>query len=315
MMLTTQWTAEDAARLMGWLDRWPSRTPKQRALIDLVRAKTGAGQGRDAPLAEPLQREAFRLLLVLACLGGELTTDEVARLHALNQQLAKPTPWPRILALARAGHGTRATMAMAGLAPDGKALLRAVWKHEGPFGVVRALLSSVGRGPANAARAARYRALQDLPPDTLGHAFFRHMTHRGLPLPGEAKSLPERAMHHDLMHVITGFDTDARGEGRLAPVYAGMTHRHPVAGADPFTMVMVGLMTFELGYRVGPTFVGAERGVVDPAELFTLIDVGAAVEVDVLTDWNFEAALNQPLVEVRAQFGLPPEGALALLPG
>jgi hypothetical protein len=137
------------------------------------------------------------------------------------------------------------------------------------------------------------------------------MTSRALAMPGQQNGMPERAMHHDLMHVITGFDTDARGEGRLSAFYAGATDKHRVEGADPFTFVVVGLMTFHLGYKVGPTFVGAEVGVSDPLELMALLDVGSAVPLAFMTEWKFADDFATPLTEVRRRFGLSPSGALA----
>ncbi len=315
MLLNTNWEPGQAAYALGLLERWGGQAPAQRAFFELARGRLGVPAAKEASvdsLGPARRREVLELLLVSTCLGTEVTQAQLIALEKLNRQLEHPTPWPGILRHAREGRGKRATMAMAGLSPDGKALLRAVWKTEGVLGVVRALLSSVGRGPKNPALAARYEQLSVLPHDTLGYAFFTHMRSRKLPMPGEKGSLPERAMHHDLMHVLTGFDTDARGEGRLAGFYAGATSRHPIEGGDAFAFVMVGLMTFHLGYDIGPTFVGAEHGVVDPAELFRFIELGSSVPFNVLTDWRFEDDFARPLVEVRVRFGMRPEGALAM---
>lgn len=315
MLLNTSWEPGEASYVLGLLERWGGQAPAQRAFLELARSRLAVQPSAEATvtsLGPARRREVIELLMVLTCLGTEVTEAQLAALEKLNGQLRKPTVWPRIVRHASSGQGKRATMALAGLSPDGKALLRAVWKQGGVLGVVRALLSSVGRGPTNAALAARYEQLGALPPATLGHAFFTHMRSRKLPMPGEKGSLPEVAMHHDLMHVLTGFDTDARGEGRLAGFYAGATSRHPVEGGDAFAFVMVGLMTFHLGYDIGPTFVGAEHGVVDPRELLRFIELGHSVPFNVLTEWSFADDLSRPLREVRARFGLHPEGALAM---
>lgn len=315
MLLNTKWESGQAEYLLALLERWGGDAPAQRSFLELVRARCGVRPAADVSidsLGPARRREAMEFLLVMTCLGMEVTDAQLNALEVLNRELTPRSPWPGILRHAKSGRGKRATMAMARLSPDGKALLRVVWKQEGVFGVVRALLSSLGRGPQNPTLAARYERLGALPPDTLGHAFFTHMRSRKLPMPGEKGSLPEVAMHHDLMHVLTGFDTDARGEGRLAGFYAGAASRHPIAGADAFTFVMVGLMTFHLGYDVGPTFVGAEHGVVDPHELIRFIELGDGVPFNVLTDWSFAADLLRPLREVRARFGIHPDGALAM---
>ncbi|MDP2273916.1 MAG: hypothetical protein Q8K32_24455 [Archangium sp.] len=315
MLLNTKWESGQAEYLLALLERWGGDAPAQRSFLELVRARLGVRPAADVSidsLGPARRREVLEFLLVMTCLGSEATDAQLSALELLNRQLTPRTPWPGIVRHAKAGRGKRATMTMAGLSPDGKALLRVVWKKEGVFGVVRALLSSLGRGPSNPTLAARYEQLGALPPNTLGHAFFTHMRSRKLPMPGEKGSLPEVAMHHDLMHVLTGFDTDARGEGRLAGFYAGATSRHPIAGADAFAFVMVGLMTFHLGYDIGPTFVGAEHGVVDPSELLRFIELGSRVPFNVLTDWSFAEDLPRPLREVRSRFGIHPDGALAM---
>jgi ubiquinone biosynthesis protein Coq4 len=154
----------------------------------------------------------------------------------------------------------------------------------------------------------RYANLEQHSEQSLAHRFYQHMIARKLPLPGAPGSLPEQALQHDLMHVVTGFDTDARGESRLAGFYAGVSSRFPIAGADPFTFVMVALLTFHLGYRVGPGFVATERGAVDPQELWRSIEYGLSAPRSPLANWDFYAEMATPLGDVRARFGLPAAG-------
>lgn len=315
-MLHARPSPNDAAQMLGWLKASVDlgASPKRRSLFDALRERWGAEpasaieqQGLDAAL----RAEIFELLVAAICLNGTLAESDLAMLERFNRTLARPTPWPRILRLGRSGRSKLATLALSRVAPDGKALLRAVWRDAGVRGVVNALRSSFGRGPADAELASRYAALASAPDDSLGRAFFVHMRARGLPLPGERGSLPELAMHHDLMHVITGFDTDARGEARLAGFYNGAVSRHPVVGGDAFAFIIVALMTFELGYDIGPTFVRPERGAIDPIELIACIDAGARTQVDVLGAWNFREELTQPLRRARARLGIHPDGFLA----
>ena len=324
MMLQTTWVGEEAAVLMAVMQGWfEGQSPglRQRQLLAEVSQRcspenTGVKVGtRDAlsALDELHRREALRLLLVLTCLGDTLDDAQLTRLEQLNRQFKQPTSWPTTVKLGRDGKVKRATLQLGRWAPDGKALLPAVWKEGGLFGVLSALRSAQGKGPANPKIAARYEALEGLPGDSLGRAFFEHMKSRSLPMPGQKGGLPEPAMHHDLMHVITGFDTDARGEGRLAGFYAGMATRHPVKGADPFAFIVVGLMTFHLGFKVGPSFVGAETGVIEPHEMMTFIELGHRVPFSVFTEWKFADDFAMPLSAVRQNFGLHADGALAML--
>lgn len=322
MMLQGTWSPAEASGLLGALQGFLTQEPNppQAALLALCAQRLRAAPAAGAPtelleaLAPPARQEALRLLVTLSCLRSPLEEGVVQRLSTLAAALKVRSPWPGILAHARAGHGTRATLAMARLSPDAKALLRQVWKGQGLLGVLRAMRSANGKGAPIPEVAARYAALERLPRDTLGFAFHAHMRARSLPLPGERGGLIEQAMQHDLMHVVTGCDTDARGEGRLAGFYTGVSARHPVPGADPFTFVMVALMTFQLGFKVGPTFVGADLGVVDPVELFAGIEVGSRAPLSPLTDWRFQEDFAAPLLEVRRRFGLHPEGLLAMFP-
>ncbi len=323
MMLQAQWTNEEGRLLAGGLTHWlggqPRATPQQQGLIQSVARRIGIS-AEEIPkvdnvsfeqLSDASQTEAMRLLLVLSCLGESLSKDQVGELNRLNVRLHRPTPWPKILAAAQAGHGRWATLLLAQHVPDARALMRKVWKDEGAVGLIRAFRSAQGKGPTNPLLAARYGALGELPEGTLGHAFFNHLRSRNLSLPGEQGGLPEPALHHDLMHVVCGCDTDARGEGRLAAIYAGMTTRHAVAGADPFTFIMVALMTFQLGYKIGPSFVVPEKGVIDPAEMMALIQVGLSIPFCAMTEWGFQQDFAKPLAEVRARFGFGVSGALA----
>jgi hypothetical protein len=301
MLLNGKWNEGEAAHALGLMEAWPAPGAGQRSFLELARRRLAVPPAAASleTLGPARRPETLELLLVLTCLGAEVSDPQLELLEALNRQLERPTPWVDLVRAARAGRRSRATMTLAQRSPDSRALFRTAWRQGGLFGAFPVLLSLLGRGPKNTAVAARYTGLGLLPPDTLGFAFFTHMRSRGLPMPG------------DLMHVITGFDTDARGEGRLAGFYAGATARHPVEGADPFTFVMVGLLTFHLGYPIGPTFVGAERGVVDPAELLAFIELGSQVPLDVIQAWRFEEDLEKPLAAVRARFGLTAAGAIS----
>jgi hypothetical protein len=60
--------------------------------------------------------------------------------------------------------------------------------------------------------AERLRALHDLPPGTLGHAYVEFYLRNGFPLPGDDVHLPAHYVNHDMNHVITGYEPTAPGE-------------------------------------------------------------------------------------------------------
>ncbi len=316
MMWNYEWQTGEAATTMALLQAWmPSHqhTAMQKEFLtvtaELLRA-AGNETGGFAQLSPAARVEAFRFLVMLTCFGAEVAPSDLARLEAVNREFAIRSPWPQIIALARAGHSKRATLQMGQLSPDGKALLRQVWKYEGLLGVVKTALMTMDIAFVTPEVARRYANVATLAHDTLGGAFFSHMSARRLPLPGAKGSLPERALQHDWMHVVTGFDTDPRGESRLAGFYAGVTSVHKVEGTDPFTFVMVALMTFHLGYKVGPSFVLSDRNAVSPRELAEHFIQGTRSPRSPLDDWRFQDELALPLTEVRRTFALPAAGAL-----
>jgi hypothetical protein len=316
MMFDHTWAPGDAEEVLGLLEQWASpaeRSAAQVAFLALASDQLAVSKARSpswARLSREAGAEAFRCLIVLACFAEAIDDKSLERLRALNRAQRFGSPWPDIIGHARAGRSVRATMSMGRRAPDGKSLLRQVWKSGGLWGVLKAAAAPMGLKLADAGVARRYSGLDTYAEGTLGNRFYLHMTSRRLPLPGAPGSLQELALQHDLMHVVTGFDTDARGESRLAGFYAGVSSRFPVAGADPFTFFMVALLTFHLGYRVGPGFVAAESGSVSPRELWACYEYGAHSARSPLHDWDFGAELTLPLTEVRARFGLPP-GAIA----
>ena len=76
--------------------------------------------------------------------------------------------------------------------------------------------------------------------------FFDDFQARKLAFPGERGGMPERTVHHDFMHIINRYGTDAAGECELAELYAGSTP------GDSFTFIGIALATFHLGMAVSP---------------------------------------------------------------
>ena len=73
----------------------------------------------------------------------------------------------------------------------------------------------------------RLRALHDLPPGTLGHAYVEFYRRNGFPLPGDDVHLPAHYVNHDMNHVITGYEPTAPGEvARSGFLFAADTSRH-----------------------------------------------------------------------------------------
>jgi hypothetical protein len=284
----------------------PNPSIRQQALCALavdVLGPPSAAVDMVAFREHPLAEHAVVALLVAALLDRGDGPRE-ALLAALDQVAAftdaadADRTWVRIARLAASGWGTLATARLATRVPDGRYLLQRTWQREGVLGLVRTLGSPFGLTPGQAERAARFRAMWSLPEDSVGHTFVRRLSDVGIPLPGEPGGLQEGALHHDLMHVLTGYSTEPEGECRLAGLYAGFGY----AGWPAW--IVVTLLTFELGLRVGPTFTPPTVGAFDPEAVWAAALRARDARFHPLdADWNIDALWPMPLVQARIDLG------------
>ena len=118
--------------------------------------------------------------------------------------------------------------------------------HSGVLGMIRAEATMLG-WTEDRKLAARYAALADLAPGTLGHALHAYYVRNGFPWPGQRKAAPEAIVSHDVTHIVGGYDTDPLGETLVAAFTAGYQ-------TDPslFFTALVGLVMFSTGVHVVP---------------------------------------------------------------
>jgi hypothetical protein len=173
--------------------------------------------------------------------------------------------------------------------------------HGGLAGLAKGVLGLRGlyRDPE---LAARYDALGQLAPDTLGRTYFHHIRDNGFGFPGEPNSLPEGAVYHDLTHVLSGYDTTPAGETCVGGFTAGYKR------ANPFYVLLVPALTFGTGVNVTPnpqptmTGILAEPGVA--ARFIEANERGARVNTDLSTGWDFWPLMALPLAGARASLGI-----------
>ncbi len=251
---------------------------------------------RDDPWAEV----AFMAIAVAGCIrDDELTLETVGRLKRYAEAAAIDPVWATVLGHAARGRRRLVTMALARRAPDGKQLLQRVWRERGALAIFDIARSITGKTPADPERGWWYKRLGLLPEGTVGRAFWANMTERGIALPGEAGGLPEGAVHHDLLHTLTGYGTDASGECEIAGFYAGLQY----AGWPSW--ILAALTTFELGLQVGPMFVPPTRGQFCPRRVLAAARRGYAARFDPLSpEWDFGALMPLPLADARARLGI-----------
>jgi len=283
--------------------------PAGERLLALAAATLELGDdGRAAPSLGPAdiaaafpspraRRVLVDALLLPACIEGEVTAAGEARVRALARALGVRSHWVDVLGPLRRRRVFAVKRQLYPRSPDGRRILRRTWAEEGLPGLWRALRFMLGLH-VDPPLAARFRALAALPPDTLGGRLFADFSARGLAFPGEPRGLPERMIHHDLMHVVNGYGTDPAGECELAGFYAGF------ADGDAFTFIVTALATFHLDLPVSPPQVLPARGAFDPARVLAAFLRGRRLRVDVMGPWDYWALMPLPLAEVRERLGV-----------
>ncbi len=276
---------EAAASALGVGEGWPS-APKA----------TAAQVAEAFPSAEG-RRALVHALLVAACAEGEVTEEGEASVRAFAGALGVRSHWVSLLSSLRRRRVLAVKRQLVTRSPDARWLFARTWDEEGLLGLLRAGLFVLGlyRNPE---LAARLRALGALPEGTLGRLFYEHMAERGLALPGERGGIPERMLHHDLMHVVNGYGTDPSGECELAGFYAGF------APGDSFTFVVIALATFQLGLPVSPAAVVPARGAFDPGRVLAAFLRGRRLRVDIMGPWNYWELMPLSLAEARERLGI-----------
>lgn len=173
---------------------------------------------------------------------------------------------------------------------------------------IRSELAYLGVG--DRAIAAKWRALGALPDGSWGRAVDDFYDRNGFPRPGEKHGIYELGAMHDWVHVLTGYGTDPVGEIKVFGFIAAN-----MVDPDGFTMLAVTLGLFQTGTITHMHGKRVENATIDAldepgaAEGFAAAVVhGMRCRCDVMGDVDVFAMAARPLVEVRADFGLPRGG-------
>jgi hypothetical protein len=243
------------------------------------------------------RRALVDVLIVAACIEGEVTSNGEAAVRKLATALSVRSPWVDLLPALRRRQVFAVKRQLVRRSPDGRRILARTWAEDGLLGVWRALRFVLGvhQDPA---LATRFRAMRALPEGTVGRTFFDDFQARKLALPGERGGMPERMVHHDLMHVVNRYGTDAAGECELAGFYCGSTK------GDAFTFIVIVLATFHLGMAVSPSVVTPARLAFDPARVLAAFLRGRRLRVDVMGPWDYWTILPLSIEEAQERLGI-----------
>jgi ubiquinone biosynthesis protein Coq4 len=157
---------------------------------------------------------------------------------------------------------------------------------------------------ADPALVARYEALGKLPQNTFGKALWDFDKRNGYPFPGDPTALNAAfGTPHDATHVISGYDTSARGELLVSTFTAGMHPINPMSGH-----ILPVIFIFHFGVALND--VGqAGTGGLDPDEFWHAWARGADMTIDIFApDWNVWDWVERDLQDLRRAWNVVPPG-------
>jgi hypothetical protein len=180
----------------------------------------------------------------------------------------------------------------------------------------RALQAAWAAVPDDPALAARWTALADLPPGTIGRRVHDFYQARGFTVPGLPGSAPPLLAQHDWVHVLADYGTTVENEIEVFGFIAR-------ANDDPraFSLLAMVVSLFETGNLAhGAGLFDADRGHLSRAGMADRL--GDALRRGALctgsTDFlglDWFARADRPVEVLRRELGLPPKSVEALAAG
>jgi len=290
--------------------------PAQRALMEAARQVilridadietlppvTPAELAAGFPSTE-LRQQFANGMLVMALADGVPSRETVATVEAFSEALGIATPELADLRLLAERHMLvfKLDFLRRSQVAD---IMKNQFEQKGPLALAKSVLTMRGL-IEDPALAARYRAWEKLPDDTLGHGLVAFYARNGFSLPGERKGFPEAGLYHDLCHVLGGYGTDPEGEVQVAAFTAGFKRTRP------FYVVLFAVLIFSTGVNMRPSkedfvTVGVlgKPGVAE--RMFAAIERGTQVNLDLSDKWDYWAYVGLPLDEVRRRLNVVP---------
>jgi hypothetical protein len=256
--------------------------------------------------------QLVRLMTVMCVADGPPSPDQIALVADFAEALNVEEPAVNVVAYLANGQLLRFRLAFLRRSQI-RHYFRNTCRMTGGFlPVIKAVLRFRGVLPEDARTVSRFKALEELPHDTLGYRFYRHCMDAGIAFPGQKEGFPEGAIFHDVTHVLSGYDTSAQGELNNAAFQAGYTRD----AHDFFTWLIAMVLH---GARINltpfpmPNIEGllGEEGLAD--SMLRELDRGGSVNVDLGDAWDFWDYAELPIAVVRDQLGILPRQSLRLV--
>ena len=271
------------------------------------------------------QLELVRVLAVLALLDGGIEKDKIGIVVDVATALHVQAEFVDALTQLHLDHARWAgydmiranTMTIPGLP----------WDPDDPYGPFH----PYGGDAEDPVLVARFDRLVDLDEGTLGNALYHHYKKNQYAWPGDPEGLAELwAIHHDCLHLLSGYSTSAQGELLVAAFTGG--HFDPHVDFME-SHVLPTILIYHLGIDINkglnagdkarmeadPDWADSYDGNVhlglDAAKLWVAIARGRAMTENVYSGhWDFWAHAPKPLEDLRRRWSIPPlDPAMAAL--
>jgi len=249
---------------------------------------------KDRAVAE----EGLKYLAIMALVDGSLDHEKLKRVLDYARALDIEADYLTDLVEAASGHLAWATADM--WRKNFDSVLSRSTEGIDPGHWIR----PYGGDKADPALVARYEALGKLPQNTFGKALWDFDKTNGYPFPGHPEALNAGfGTPHDSTHVISGYDTSARGELLVSTFTAGMHPINPMSGH-----ILPVIFFFHFGEQLND--VGhAGKGGLDPDEFWHALARGQAMTADIFDPkWNVWDWIDHDLEDLRRKWNVTPAG-------
>jgi hypothetical protein len=261
-------------------------------------------------LVDPAQAlQLIRLMVVMAMADGPPSVEQISLIRGFAATLHVNEPAVNVIGHLANGRLLRFRLAFLRRSHL-RHYIRNTYRMSGGFlAVIKAIL--IFRGVIKDPKlASGFRALENLPKDTVGNRFFHHCVNAELPFPGEKGGFPQGAIYHDVTHVLSGSDTSAQGELKNAAFQAGYTKDDHDFFVWLFSIVLhgarVNLTPFPMPFI--PSLLGQGNLAKD---ILRELKRGNSVKLDLGDRWDFWEYMELPIEVARERLGIAPRGTLA----
>ncbi len=247
---------------------------------------------------ESLRENALKFLTIMAFVDGKLNAAKIAKVAAYGHALGLKDGYVDDIVEAAQGHVQDALAHMV------RSNLESITGRDWGANADETAWLVPYKDKPEPELVKRFEQLSELPPRSFGHAFYDHYHSNGYDFPGAPNGLNFAfGVPHDSAHVLSGYNTTARGELLVSTFTAGMHPDFPMAGH-----ILPVIFSWHLDIQINPVAKSAQ-GALDPDEFWHAWAAGKTCTADTFAPgWDFWAHVETPLTELRKRWSIPERG-------